>query len=83
MRELGRFRENFHDMYSLRSKFLKTKMISKQLDDLLAQNSVVLEQEKSVLAMFDKKKKHLLLKKEAKSMALAKNESLKVIEQDA
>lgn len=83
MRELGRFRENFHDMYSLRSKFLKTKMISKQLDDLLAQNSVVLEQEKSVLAMFDKKKKNLLLKKEAKSIALAKNESLKVIEQDA
>ncbi len=71
MRELSRFRDDFHTMYSLRSKFIKTKNISNQLAELLKQNSEVLSQEKQVLAEFDRKKKQLMHRKETKTFAMA------------
>jgi|LauGreDrversion4_2_1035121.scaffolds.fasta_scaffold164259_5 hypothetical protein len=46
MRELIRFGEEFHETGSIRSKLLKTRVISKQLDELLVTNTNILANEK-------------------------------------
>ena len=56
MRELIRFGEDFHDTCSIRSKLVKTKVISQQLDKLLSINSSILGHEKKVLEEFSKKR---------------------------
>jgi hypothetical protein len=56
MRELIRFGEDFHETCSIRSKLVKTKLISKQLEELLVTNNQILNHEKQVLALFAKRK---------------------------
>jgi hypothetical protein len=46
MRELIRFREDFHETSSIRSKLIKSKLISKQLEELLITNNQILNHEK-------------------------------------
>ena len=48
MRELIRFGEDFHETCSIRSKLVKTKLISKQLEELLVTNNQILNHEKQV-----------------------------------
>ena len=52
MRELTRFRSDFQEKYSLRSKFLRTLSISESLQDLIETNFDILKQEKKVLKVF-------------------------------
>jgi hypothetical protein len=51
MRELIRFGEDFHETCSIRSK-----LVSKQLEELLVTNNQILNHEKQVLALFAKRK---------------------------
>ena len=64
MRELIRFGEEFHETCSIRSKLVKTKMISKQLDDLLVTNTSILDHEQQVLNLFSSKMQWLKHKRE-------------------
>lgn len=63
MRELTRFRDDFQDNYSLRSKFLKTANISDQLTNLISTNFDILKQEKKVLDIFKQQKSQLQYKR--------------------
>lgn len=56
MRELIRFGEDFHETCSIRSKLVKTKQISQQLEDLLTTNTSILNQEKQVVNLFEDKR---------------------------
>jgi hypothetical protein len=64
MRELIRFGEDFHETCSIRSKLVKTKLISKQLEELLVTNNQILNHEKQVLSLFAKRKQKLKIKRE-------------------
>ena len=59
MRELTRFRSDFQEKYSIRSKFLRTLAISEQLQDLIETNFEILKQEKRVLKVFQQQKNSL------------------------
>lgn len=61
MRELIRFGDDFHETCSIRSKLFKTKLISKQLEDLLQKNTSILTHEKKVLGVFAENRKNLII----------------------
>ncbi len=60
MRELIRFGDDFHETCSIRSKLFKTKVISKQLEDLLQANTSILTHEKKVLDVFADSRQKLI-----------------------
>ena len=63
MRELTRFRREFNECYSLRSKFIMTKTISTDINNILRINQNVLQQEKSIQDHFFKKKNELFYRR--------------------
>jgi hypothetical protein len=75
MRELIRFGEDFHETCSIRSKLVKTKMISKQLDDLLVTNTNILKHEKQVLGLFAEKRCTLGVQKQSTINLVKKTKS--------
>ena len=52
MRELNRFRGDFNDCYSLRSKLITTQKVSKDIGKLITLNEDLLKSEKQVLTDF-------------------------------
>jgi hypothetical protein len=62
MRNLTRFRSNFQSKHSLRSKFLETKLISDDINELIVTNRTILQQEQAVLDSFGSQKQSLLLR---------------------
>lgn len=52
MRELNRFRGDFNDCYSLRSKLITTQKVSKDIGKLITLNEDLLKSEKKVLNDF-------------------------------
>jgi len=52
MRELNRFRGDFNDCYSLRSKLITTQKVSKDIGKLITMNEDLLKSEKKVLNDF-------------------------------
>jgi hypothetical protein len=57
MRELNRFRGDFNDCYSLRSKLITTQKVSKDIGKLITMNEDLLKSEKKVLNDF-KEQRH-------------------------
>lgn len=64
MRELTRFRREFNECYSLRSKFIMTKTISMDITEILKLNKNVLKQEKDIQDHFFKKKNELMYRRQ-------------------
>ena len=62
MRNLTRFRSNFNAKHSLRSKFMETKLISNDINNLIATNRSILQQEQAVLDSFGVQKNSLHLR---------------------
>lgn len=52
MRELSRFRDEFNDQYSIRSKMLKVKEVTDSIDNLLDIKEYVLANEEQTLIKF-------------------------------
>jgi len=52
MRELSRFRDEFNDQYSMRSKMIKVKEITDSIDDLLNIKEYVFSNEEAQLKKF-------------------------------
>ena len=76
MRELIRFGEDFHETCSIRSKLVKTKQISKQLDDLLVTNTSILDHERQVLNLFQSKMDWLKEKRETTQQKIEKTQTI-------
>lgn len=49
MRELSRFRDEFNDQYSIRSKMLKVQEVTKQIDDLLIVKEAMVKNDEQTL----------------------------------
>lgn len=63
MRELSRFRDEFNDVYSLRSKLLKTSVITQKIDNLIASKNKALTSEVQLLGHFKEQANHLFKQK--------------------
>jgi hypothetical protein len=56
MRELNRFRSDFNDCYSLRSKLKSTQKVSNDIGEFINTNAELLAEEKKTLVDFDMEK---------------------------
>jgi hypothetical protein len=54
MRELGRFRDEFSENYSLRSKMKRSKEVCKEIDGIMVQKQQTLAKDKAKLVYFQK-----------------------------
>lgn len=52
MRELTRFRREFNECHSLRSKLILTKTICKDVDKLIKLNQVIIDEDQKNLTQF-------------------------------
>jgi hypothetical protein len=60
MRELSKFRDEFNEQYSIRSKMLKVKEVTTQIDELLQVKEQMLANDETILTKFTQSE-HLLL----------------------
>lgn len=68
MRELNRFRSDFNDCYSLRSKLKQTQKVSNDIGDFISSNADLLNEEKKTLIDFNMEKSKI--KESSSSMSL-------------
>ena len=59
MRELNRYRGDFNESYSIRSKLISTEKMSTDISTLIELNSDLLRHEKNVLGIFEQERKIL------------------------
>ena len=60
MRELTRFRREFNECHSLRSKLILTNAICKDVAQLISYNEQTILEDQQALDKFDMKKKNLI-----------------------
>lgn len=60
MRELSKFRDEFNEQYSIRSKMLKVKEVTTQIDELLHVKEQMLANDETILSKFTSSEHFLL-----------------------
>ena len=60
MRELSKFRDEFNEQYSIRSKMLKVKEVTTQIEELLHVKEQMLADDETILSKFTSSEKILL-----------------------
>ena len=64
MRELTRFRKEFNECHSLRSKLILTKTICKDVDGLIDLNQEIIDEDQKYLTGFQNKKNNLFFRRQ-------------------